>query len=67
MKNLHPYYLLSPLNQKKEKKGKDKVASDDSPCVIGQTDGSSRDSEHGKEKMVTWKDIVIGKEHVSRG
>ena len=52
---------------RKEKKEKDNVASNDSPCVNGQADGSSRDSEHEKEKLVTWKDIVIGKEHVSKG
>ena len=54
-------------NMRKEKKEKDNVASDDSPCVNSQADESFRDSEHEKERTVTWKDIVIGKEHVSKG
>ena len=52
--------------EQKEKKDEEDVATDNSPCVKGQTDGSSGDSEHEKTK-VTWKDIVIGKDHVSKG
>ena len=58
-------------HEQKEKKDKEDVATDNSPCVNGQvngqTGGSLRDSEHEKTRKVTWKDIVIGKGHVSKG
>ena len=54
-------------NGKKERKDKDRVrniATEDSPPGENSTQKTQRNSEH--KKVISWKDIVIGKQEDSK-